>query len=179
MPSVIFSFYVQVIDCIFMQGIFFCIYEVRKYFDLSTDISLKDSEHLDPTKCESPVSFYPWFLLLKKKKNKTKLLNSAKSTCQRQFPSPTHSDIKMVTFSPTLQSPPSQVCEGFFFFDFSFIALPHASASMFSLENLSVCSLYFSIISLLPSVFYTSIFLSFLFHFLPTYPSPILSLSQF
>lgn len=46
--------------------------------------------------------------------------------------------------------------------------LPHVKASMFSLENLSVCSLYFCIISLLPSVFqYVYFFLPFLFHFPP------------
>lgn len=50
--------------------------------------------------------------------------------------------------------------------------LPHASASMFFHKNLSVCSLYFSIISLLPSVFqyvyFSLLFISF---------SPDLSLS--
>lgn len=55
---------------------------------------------------------------------------------------------------------------------------------MFSLENLSVCSLYFCIISLCPLLFNMFIFSPFLFHFLPPslslhvplYPSPTLSL---
>lgn len=42
---------------------------------------------------------------------------------------------------------------------------------MFSLENLSVCSLYFCIISLCPLLFNMSIFLPLLISFSPTLPS--------
>lgn len=111
------------------------------------------------------------------KQNKIKLLISAQSTCQRQFPSPTHSDIKLVTFSPTVQSPPFQVCEGFFyfyFFYFYFIALPHANASMFSLKTF-LFALYISALSpFCPLFFNMSIFLSLFISF-----SPNLSLSHF
>lgn len=136
------------------------------------DISLKDSEHLDPIECESPVSLYPCFLLWAKKE----MLNSAKFTCQRQFPSPTHSDIKMVTFSPTLQSPPSQVCDGFFLL--LFLVYCVASRQCFYVFPRKPFCLLSIFQHYLPFAlcFSMSIFLSFLFHLLPTYPSPILSL---
>lgn len=112
----------------------------------------------------------------KKKKKKTKLLNSAKSTCQRQFPSPTHSDIKMVTFSPTLQSPPSQVCEVFFLFIFFIFRLLRCLTPMppcFPLKTF-LFALYISPLSpFCPLFFNMSIFLSLFISF-----SPSLSLSH-
>lgn len=43
-----------------------------------------------------------------------KLLNPTESGRQVQFPSPTHPDMEMVTFTPTLHSPPLQVWEFLF-----------------------------------------------------------------
>lgn len=112
------------------------------------------------------------------KQNKIKLLISAQSTCQRQFPSPTHSDIKLVTFSPTVQSPPFQVCEVFLIFLFLVYCVASRHCLHVFPENLSVCSLYFSIISLLPSVFqYVYFSLPFYFIFSQPFPLPFLSLN--
>lgn len=98
------------------------------------------------------------------------MLNSAKSTCQRQFPSPTHSDIKMVTFSPPLQSSPSQVCE---FFIFSLLRCLTPMPPCFPLKTF-LFALYISALSpFCPLFFNMSIFLSLFISF-----SPNLSLSH-
>lgn len=120
------------------------------------------------------------YLLWRKKQNQTKLLNSAKSTCQRQFPSPTHSDIKMVTFSPTLQSLlPRFVRVFFFIIIFSLLRCLTPVPPCFPSKTFLFAFYISALSSFCPLFFNMSIFLSFLFHFLSTYPSPILSLSQF
>lgn len=127
----------------------------------------------------------------KTKQNKKNKKNNNKQNCwilqnppvKDNSPSPIHSDIKMVTFSPTLQlqSPPSQVCEGFFFYYYYFSLLRCLTPvpPCFPSKTFLFAPYISALSPVCPLFFNMSIFLSFLFHFLPTYPSPILSLSQF
>lgn len=168
----------QVVDCIFMQGIFFCVYEVRKYFDLSTDMSQEDSKHLRPTKCESPVSFFSMIPAVGKK-NKTKqncwILQNPPvkdnsphqhTLTQRWWHLAPHSNLLLPRFVRV-----------FFFLIFHLLRCLTPVPPCFPSKTF-LFALYISALSpFCPLFFYMSIFLSFLFHFLPTYPFPILSLS--
>lgn len=99
-----------------------------------------------------------------------------------QSPSPTPSDMKMVTFSPTLHSPPPQVCE-FLFLVYCIAA--RQSLHVFPWKPFCLLSIFLHYL-LFALCFSICLFSShpFLFHFLPPlslhlplYPSPILSLN--
>lgn len=112
------------------------------------------------------VTSYSSFLLWKKTKNqKKKLLNPAESSRQMQSPSPTPPDMKTVTFTPALRSPPPQICE---FFIFGLLRCLTSKPPCFPLKTF-LFALYISALSpFCPLFFNMSIFfLPFLFHFLP------------
>lgn len=158
------------VEWIFMQGIFSFIFNrLRKYSaSVVCGYFTKNWYISFPSTLKAQRPFICASCCEKKKKNNNKkLLNSAKSTCQRQFPSPTNSDIKMVTFSPTLQSSPSQVCEFFiyFFFIFSLLRCLTPMPPCFPLKTF-LFALYISALSpFCPLLFNMSIFLSLFISF--------------
>lgn len=118
--------------------------------------------HLVPLKYNIP--FYPSSLPWKK----TKLLNPTESGRQVQFPSPTPPDMEMVTFTPTLPSPPPQVWEFLFLV---YCVASRQSLHVFPWKPFCLLSIFLHYLPL--HCFSICLFSSpFLFHFLPPSLSP-------
>lgn len=82
-----------------------------------------------------------------------------------QSPSPTPPDMKTVTFTPALRSPPPQICE---FFIFGLLRCLTSKPPCFPLKTF-LFVLYISALSPFCPLFFnmSTFFLPFLFHFLP------------
>lgn len=130
-----------------------------------------------PPSVKAQCPFFPWFLLLEKNKTKQNCWilqnppvkdNSPHqhTLTQRWWHLAPHSNLLLPRF-----------VRGFFFLIFHLLRCLTPVPPCFPSKTF-LFALYISALSpFCPLFFYMSIFLSFLFHFLPTYPFPILSLS--
>lgn len=129
---------------------------------------LEGRMHLVPFHYINPVSLHiPLSCFGKQKKNKKpKLLNPSESSRQMQSPSPTPPDMKTVTFTPALRSPPPQICE---FFIFGLLRCLTSKPPCFPLKTF-LFALYISALSPFCPLFFNMSIFSCLFYFIFSLP---------